>query len=533
MNELFTSLKDWGHEAKDGFLEAAPGLAKPLVPSSFISDTVTEAMIYNMVETGRYHIMQGQFADAEFALRSALLARPELADAWASRAVALMGLGAHFDAICCLERALELMPEVAEYYSNKGLCYMEFEHYDMALTDMRKAVEMKPDLAVCHMNMGNVYRLTQNPLLAIECYNKGIEHVPNDINLKLNRAFGYLEAGLYEEGFKEYESRWQSGQLYPWMVRKRNGQLVPLWNGEDLNDKIILLHWEQGAGDTLQFVRFAKPLKDKYPDTTIYVCVKPELVRLMRWVPGVDAVMAVGTDMPIEEVSYLCPVASLPRFLDVKTPADVYAPNKYLFVEQALGLHWKDKLDKDLGSFGNVAKVGICWAGLSRPGQPLANNVDKRRSTNISQWGPVFACPGIVLVSLQMGLPAAQLAQPPVGATIADYSHDLSDFYETAALIENLDLVITVDTSVAHLAAGLGKPTWMLSRFDGCWRWLGDRRDSPWYPTLTQFRQPRPGDWLTVFNKVASTLYAKLLEREALLKRHQDQLEALAAEAAE
>jgi hypothetical protein len=150
--------------------------------------------------------------------------------------------------------------------------------------------------------------------------------------------------------------------------------------------------------------------------------------------------------------------------------------------------------------------VGICWSGDPRPHQPDAGAIDKRRSTALASWAPIAAVRGVSLVSLQKGPAAEQIARRPSGMTIHDWTDELDDFADTAALIEALDLVITVDTATAHLAGALRKPVWILNRFDACWRWLIGRNDSPWYPTATLFRQPSPGDWDTVFAEVAAAL---------------------------
>jgi hypothetical protein len=225
----------------------------------------------------------------------------------------------------------------------------------------------------------------------------------------------------------------------------------------------------------------------------------------MKTVPGVDEVVTYGDRMP--EQDYCCAMLSAPRVCGT-TLETIPGPVRYISADKHRIGVWRDRINEDLAQFGDRLKVGICWSGMSRPMQPIADSVDKRRSTALAQWAPIAEVPGVLFVSLQCGAPAEQVKRPPVGMTIADYSEQFDDFADTAALIENLDLVITVDTAVVHCAAALGKPTWMLSRFDGCWRWLGARRDSPWYPTLTQFRQPAPGDWDSVMKEVAAELAA-------------------------
>jgi hypothetical protein len=173
----------------------------------------------------------------------------------------------------------------------------------------------------------------------------------------------------------------------------------------------------------------------------------------------------------------------------------------YLTADPALTERWRARLAALPG-----LRVGVCWAGDPRHHLPGANAIDRRRSTALSSWAPLAAIQGISLVSLQKGPPAEQIAHKPANMTIHDWTNELNDFADTAALIEALDLVITVDTAIAHLAGALGKPVWILNRNDACWRWLADRNDSPWYPTATLFCQPAPGDWHTVFTKIAKAL---------------------------
>src|SRR5208282_3381721 len=173
----------------------------------------------------------------------------------------------------------------------------------------------------------------------------------------------------------------------------------------------------------------------------------------------------------------------------------------YLITDPALAGPWRGRLAQLPGLW-----VGICWSGDPRHHLQGANAIDPRRSTALASWAPLAALRGISLVSLQKGPAAEQIAQPPAGMTIHDWTDQLGDFADTAALIEALDLVITVDTATAHLAGALGKPVWILNRHDACWRWLTGRSDSPWYPTATLFRQPHPDDWATVFAEVAAAL---------------------------
>jgi len=185
-------------------------------------------------------------------------------------------------------------------------------------------------------------------------------------------------------------------------------------------------------------------------------------------------------------------------------PADI----PYLWADAQKAAYWRERLERGKSASGETArsgyaplKVGLVWAGGARPHLPRANRIDKRRSMSLSQLAPLAGVPGVAFVSLQKGGPAEQARTPPSGMHLLDWSNELNDFADTAALIESLDLVISVDTAVAHLAGALGKPVWVLNRFDTCWRWLLERPDSPWYPTMRLFRQPAAGDWDSVIQR--------------------------------
>jgi hypothetical protein len=220
----------------------------------------------------------------------------------------------------------------------------------------------------------------------------------------------------------------------------------------------------------------------------------------MSYLDGVDEIITYGELVP-KDADCMVAIMSLPRMFGT-TLETIPWNGPYLKSEPYRVSLWNEYLKK----LPPGLRVGVCWAGQSRPGRPLADQIDKRRSITLDAFLPLAKVPGVSWVSLQKGVPREQVEKPPVGMTIGDWTDMLDDFYDTAALIANLDLVITVDSAVVHLAAGLGKPTWMLGRWDGCWRWLEGRKDSPWYPTLTQFVQPQPHAWGPVMDEAALAL---------------------------
>src|SRR5260221_9466139 len=332
------------------------------------------------------------------------------------------------------------------------------------------------------------------PEEAISSYRRAVECDPTYVDAHLNRAFAELALGNYKEGWEEFEWRWKSNQL------PERGLRIKPWTGQNLKDKTLLIYAEQGFGDALHFVRYASMVKTEFGGR-ILVEVRPPLTRLMKSVDGIDDVITYGELVPEQEIDYMIPMMSLPRIFGT-TVDTIPWHGPYFHADAFRAALWKENL-KPLPP---GLKIGVCWAGQSRPGRPHADAVDRKRSTSLTAFAPLAEVPGISWVSLQKGIPRSQIEQPPAGMTIGDWTDDLYDFYDTAALIECLDLVISVDTAVVHLAAAMGKPTWLLSRWDGCWRWLGTRSGSPWYPSLRQFCQAAPNDWDSVMGDAAVAL---------------------------
>ena len=289
-----------------------------------------------------------------------------------------------------------------------------------------------------------------------------------------------------------FESRWE---LPPLTERRwKGGQ--PQWSGEDLQGKTIYVFSEQGFGDTLQFIRYA-PLAAQR-GARVIVRVQPELVRLVATLKGVEDVGPYGR-VP-DDFDLYCPIMSLPRAFGTRLdtiPANV----PYLSPEPGLVEGWQRRL-----AGGRALRVGIVWSSGIRDYDRSIFYAGISKSMTLAQFAPLARVPDVVFYSLQKGEPAREADRPPAGMRLFDVANELRDFADSAALIAALDLVITVDTAVAHLAGALGKPVWNLVKFHGCWRWLVNRPDSPWYPTMRLFRQPDPGNWRSVAEAVASAL---------------------------
>ena len=297
-----------------------------------------------------------------------------------------------------------------------------------------------------------------------------------------------LLMGRLEEGWREYEWRWKTKPI----AATARQFTVPQWNGESIGDRTLLLHAEQGLSDTLQFCRYVPLIPD---GAKIVLEVQPSLERFLSQLPGVAALIPQGAALPPFDLH--CPLLSLPLALGTILEG-IPAAVPYLKADPMLAARWGERIAHIEG-----LRVGIVWAG-----QDLEELMpsDRSRSTGLAMMEPLGEVSGVSFISLQQGEAATQRANPPYGMVLYDFTADLQDFADTAALIDRLDLVITVDTAVAHLAGALDKPVWLLNRFDPHWRWLLDRDDSPWYPQLLQFRQSSPGDWTSVVLRVRDAL---------------------------
>ncbi len=406
-----------------------------------------------------------------------------------NHASALRALGRFEAAIALCTEILRQTPGDADAYATLTATLAEMGQYDRAIATADLALEYHPGLARVESNKGIALLGLGRIEAAIAALRRGVAANPADPDIAVNLGLALLASGTHmREGFALFEHRRRQ------VTAATRSFSRPCWQGEDITGRTLLLHAEQGFGDTLQFIRYVKLVAAS--GARIILEVQPELVRLCAALPGVAQVVATGAALP--DFDLHCPLLSLPHVFGTDL-ASIPAAIPYLTVDPALANLWASRL-----STGPGVRVGLVWAGHAQSHRAYARRIDPRRSLALAALAPLGAVPGIAFVSLQKGAPAEELANPPFA--IADPMAEVADFADTAAIIAGLDLVISVDTAVAHLAGALGKPVWMLSRFDGCWRWLRERQDSPWYPTLRLYRQPSPGDWAPAIAALAADL---------------------------
>ncbi len=396
-------------------------------------------------------------------------------------------------AVVLLHEGLTLLPRSAPAQHAMGLALAELGQNQQAILHFQRAVALEPNLAPSWANLGLLLKVERQFDRSLAAYARAVAEAPADAQIRVNRAVALLQAGRWEEAWPEYE----------WRLRVKGAVSLPLdfllpalREVGDLAGRTILLTHEEGFGDTLQFLRYAPLLAQR--GARVLAWVPAPLLRVVRSVAGIDAVFT-GDGAP-PPFDYHCPFVSLPRAFE-STIATVPVQT-YLAADPTLAAAWGRRLPPA------AMRVGLAWAGQARPWLPGFSTVDRRRSAALATFAPLAAVSGVAFVSLQKGPPQEQVQSAPERMTLFDPMAEVEDFADTAAVIANLDLVVSVDTAVVHLAGAMGKPVFLLDRYDNCWRWLSGRADSPWYPNLTIFRQDAMGDWSAPMARAVAALRA-------------------------
>ena len=432
---------------------------------------------------------QGMLDEAVACCRRALELKPDYAEAHNHLGNAFRDQGKLDEAVVCYCRALELRPDYAEAHNNLGVAFMDQRKLDEAVACCRRALELKPDYAAAHNNLGLAFKGQGKLEEAVACFRQAVDLKPDYAEAHLNRSLLWLLSGTFAQAWPEYAWRWQTKGID---TRRRFAQ--PLWGGESLAGKTVLLHAEQGLGDTIQFIRYASVVKQQ--GGTVFVeCPKP-LLGLLEGCAGVDQLIGQGHDLPAFDVH--APLLSVPGILKTSLET-IPAKVPYLFPKPVLLEQWRKRLILVDGF-----KIGIAWQG-----NPKYRD-DRWRSIPLRCFAPLAQIPGVRLIGLQTGVGTEQLAEVrdlfAVTELAGEVDQQSGPFMDTAAVMKNLELVITSDTALAHLAGALGVPVWVALPFAPDWRWLLARSDSPWYPTMRLFRQPSAGDWEGIFGEMHRAL---------------------------
>jgi tetratricopeptide (TPR) repeat protein len=431
----------------------------------------------------------------------ALSLAPEFAAAWNNRACVLRDLGRYADALDSCDRALALQPNYPDAWSNRGNVLGDLNQPHEAERCYQHALQLAPAFVDAWNNLGLAQVDLNQREQALSSYQRALALNPASAEAHWNQALCLLQMGRFDTGWREYEWRWERSRI----KAGKRAFAQPLWLGDfPLEGKTILLHAEQGLGDTLQFCRYATLVAKL--GAKVVLEVPGPLLRLLSTLEGVDRLVEAGQPLPPFDCH--CPLLSLPLAFSTNETG-IPAAMPYLCAQPEAVSEWRARIEPDCITDANSIrplKVGLVWAGENRAHVAELRKIDARRSLTFEQFAPLLDVPNIRFFSVQKGAAAPQLADSAHRERVAEYTDQLRDFADTAALVANLDLVISVDTSTAHLAGALDKPVWILNRFDTCWRWLLERSDTPWYASARLFRQPALGDWGSVIDAVRDAL---------------------------
>lgn len=485
-----------------------------------------------LLSLGNLHYDEGAFAQAALCCRKALQLRPQYTKAWCNLGNVLQMLGQARGATGCYERALALDPKTVAAHHNLGNAWMALQesrraeecfrrvlaleeeqaaHYsslgnalfqqrrdEEAASCYRRAIDLEPEYAAAHTNLGNVLMRLGDGAGMLRHYERAVELDSSSAGGHYNLGLAYLRQGRFEEGWREHEWRWDFREL---RLRRRDFA-QPQWRGERLHGETILLHAEQGLGDTLQFVRYVPLVSER--GGRVVLEVQPSLKRLLAHsLVNVAGVRVVERGEPLPVFARHCPLMSLPLAFSgaVKT-----IPARFPYVRAAdtevetARLRWK----------GEGLRVGVAWAGNPE------HRSDDCRSMPLRALLPLAEVPGIAWFSLQKGKAVQQMRGLAGEFPLVDVCSASHDFAETAALVATLDVVITVDTAMAHLAGAMGLPVWVVLPHLADWRWMDAREDSAWYPTARVFRQKTAGDWRAPVARIGDELVKLVAARSAL-----------------
>lgn len=447
----------------------------------------------DLVGRGAALVALGRYEEALACLERAAEILPSEAEAHIQRGMALLNLERNQEAVASFDRGLALRPKSAEVLTNRGVALGQLGRMADALESFIGASVLS-GTADSYTNMGIVLRLLGRHSEATESFGRALSLNPNDPSAKFALAFLYLTLGEFPLGWPLYEARFQ----VPALGNPARDFRIPRWRrGEPLAGKTVLVHAEQGLGDVIQFCRYL-PLLEEQGATVVFE-VMPALKGLLRTLPG--KIKLIGRGEPLPAADCYSPLLSLPWAFNTQL-STIPHRTPYLAPEPGRLARWGERLQRLPG-----LRVGIAWQGNLQVEKLIWA---RGRSMPLRALEPLANLPDVSLVSLQKGPGREQLRAVPFADRVVDWSDELDSgpdaFLDTAAVISGLDLVITTDTSIAHLAGALARPAWTALSFSPEWRWLLKRTDSPWYPGMRLFRQSTDGDWSSVVSEIATAL---------------------------
>jgi len=437
---------------------------------------------------GTRQIAARNYADAEDCFRRTVAMAPDLAEAHANLGWLLDEADAPDEADACYRRALALNASNPQIHLNYGALLSRMKRFREAEAVYLNALQLDPQSAAAWSNLGVLCAQMARYAEATTCCLNSLLIDPGYAKAHINLAYLYLRQGRFEEGWAHLERR-------TWKYTPPQGVTSPRWRGESLQGKSILVGHEGGLGDMIQFARYAQVLREQGARRVTLVC-PPALQTLLASMPGADEVLSLDAALPAENWDCWASSMSLPFHCKTRLHG-IPAALPYLRANRHAATRWSALLPQAR------LRVGLVWQG-----NPKFENDSERSIASLDLLQPLGGIDGVAFISLQKGRGEVQAKNPPKGLDIACLPDEIEDFADTAAIVANLDLVISVDTAVAHLAGAMGKPCWiLLPQHMPDWRWLAERDDSPWYPGAVRlFRQPARGDWATVLAQVRAAL---------------------------
>lgn len=436
-----------------------------------------------LLSQGFYALKQGALESAELIFTQAEAIIPNMPDVLCGLAQLSFQKGKTTEAISLFRRALNNDPNYYQCLLGLGMALQSVDQYEEAEKCYEQALGIKPEYAQALNNLGTIQRTTGKICEALESYDRLLALQPDHADGHFNRSLVLLQLGRFQEGWAEYE--WRFLKFDPEIQRHHN---ITRWEGQPIHGKRILIHAEQGYGDTIQFIRYARLLAEK----GAVVVVEAQDSSITSLLECVDGVTVVYSRAAINEtVDYQLPIMSLPMVFrtDLLTIPECHS---YIKIPSANSLAWEPLLQQHEKQ--ERMRIGLVWAGRRD------QSSDRNRSVPFDLVSILLDCEDFYWYSLQIGEPS------PNHPNLIDITSKIHDFSDSASLISNLDLVITVDTSVAHLVGAMGKPVWVMLKYSADWRWLLNCSDSPWYPSMHLFRQEAPGDWGSVISRISSRL---------------------------